>query len=131
LELELGALPREVQRIPSDLMDLSVEIGHVARETDKFLLEKAKITSPLLKVQSFERSQEWTEKLRSLLLRVNGRCETLVQELKQLDAQWNSTGPRALEHSQLLERLDSLYRLFSYSDRWQAQIQERMVPLSF
>src|SRR6266545_1175670 len=31
LELELGALPKDIQRIPSELMDLSLEIGQACR----------------------------------------------------------------------------------------------------
>ena len=50
LQLELGAPPPNTQRIPSDLMDLSLEVGKACREADAFLAEKAKVTSPLLQV---------------------------------------------------------------------------------
>src|SRR5438445_10541322 len=63
LELERGAKPKEVQRIPSGLMSLFLEVGQICREADAFLSEQAKITSPLLKVRMFQRSQDWTEKL--------------------------------------------------------------------
>src|SRR5581483_10527608 len=50
LELELNAPPRDIQRIPPDLMDLSLEIGRACRDADQVFAERANVTSPLLKV---------------------------------------------------------------------------------
>ena len=127
LQLELGALPKDIQRIPSDLMDLSLEIGQGCREADTFLAEKAKATSPLLQVKFFERGQELAEKLQPLRQRVNTLTERLNEELKEIDAAWPSADSRAAK----LARLEEIYRLFSYFSRWSAQIQERLVRLSF
>jgi len=132
LELELGAVPKDIRRIPSDLMDLFMEIGQVCREADGLLEEKARITSPLLKVQFFERSQAGMEKLRGLQEKIIGRRESLVEALKQLDGEWNTTGVAdSSQRARMLERAEELYRLFSYFDRWIGQIQERAVRLSF
>lgn len=128
LELELGALPKDVQRIPSELMDLSLEVGQACREADAFLFEKAKVTSPLLQVTFFERSQEFVDNLQVLRHRVNGLNERLNEELKQIDAAWQTgSAPR----SELLKRLEERYRLYGYFGRWLAQLQERSVRLSF
>jgi curved DNA-binding protein CbpA len=128
LELELGVLPKDIQRIPSDLMDLSLEVGKACREADTFLAEKAKVTSPLLQVSFFERGQEFVDKLQGLRQRLNTLTERLEIELKEIDKAWQST---ADTHKALLERLEALYRLFSYFARWNGQIQERFVRLSF
>ena len=77
LELELGALPKDIQRIPSELMDLSLEVGKACREADAFLAEKAKVTSPLLQVSFFERGQEFVDKLQALRQRVNALNDAL------------------------------------------------------
>jgi curved DNA-binding protein CbpA len=127
LELESGALPKDIQRIPSQLMDLSLEVGQGCREADVFLAEKAKATSPLLQVKLFERGQELAEKLQPLRQRVNAFTEHLNEELRQIDTVWMSGGPRA----ELLARLEEVYRLFSYFSRWTGQIGERIVRLSF
>lgn len=128
LELELGTLPKDIQRIPSDLMDLSMEIGKACREADVFLAEKEKITSPLLQVTFFERGQEFADKLQALRQRVIALNDRLIEELKQMDAVWESSiGTR----NSLLQRLEEIYRLVSYFARWTAQIQERVVRLSF
>jgi len=46
LELETGARPKEVQRIPPGTMDLFVEIGTICRDVDGFLVERGKAISP-------------------------------------------------------------------------------------
>jgi curved DNA-binding protein CbpA len=128
LELELGSLPKDIQRIPSDLMDLSLQVGKACREADTFLAEKAKITSPLLQVSFFERGQEFVDKLQSLRQRVNALNKPLMEELKEIDAAWLAN---SAARSALLQRLEELYRLFSYFARWTAQTQERAVRLTF
>ncbi len=127
LQLELGELPKDVQRIPADLMDLSLEIGQRCREADLFLAEKAKATSPLLQVKMFERGHELVDKLRPVRERVDAFTERLNEELKQIDTAWQSNGSRP----ELLKRLEEVYRLFGYFNRWQSQLQERAVRLSF
>ncbi len=127
LQLELGALPKDVQRIPSELMDLSLEIGRKCREADALLAEKAKATSPLLQVKFFERGQELADQLQATRQRVTALNEQLVARLKQIDSAWQSGEPRPA----LLPQLEELYRLFSYFARWDAQLQERAVRLSF
>lgn len=128
LELERGVLPKDVQRIPSELMDLSLEIGRACREGDALLAEKTKASSPLILVKLFERSQDFTEKLQALRQRVSTLNEHLNEELKQIDAAWESGHE---SRAGLLSRVEELYRLFSYFTRWDAQIQERAVRLSF
>lgn len=127
LELERGSKPTDLQQIPPDLMNMFMEVSQLCRDTDAFLTEKAKVNSPLLKVQLFERSQAWTEKLTALQQILNRWHERLISELKASDAEW----PSASNHTLTLQHLEELYRLFSYFNRWTAQIQERIARLSF
>ena len=134
LELELGALPKDVQNIPAGMMDLMMEIGQLCREADSFLAVKAKTTSPLLKAGMFENGIEWTDKLNQVRRKIDLRREELLAELKNMNAAWNDAPPigspgRAAALP--LERLEQIYRVFSYVGRWSEQIQERLVQLSF
>jgi DnaJ-domain-containing protein 1 len=129
LELELGAKPKDIQTIPSALADLFAEVSMVCRSADGFLAEKGKVTSPLLQVQLFERGQDWVEKLNVLQRKLNELRDKLTEELKSLDAQWISAN--AASCKEFLPRLEELYRLFGYFNRWNGQIQERVVQLSF
>ena len=133
LELELGAKPSDIQRIPPGTMDLFVEVGQLCRDVDGFITEKAAVTSPLLKVKIFERGMEWTDRLNELLQKINAKREELNAELKSLNARWESAPPigdPARSAALPLERLEQLYRIFSYIARWSEQIQERVVQLS-
>ena len=132
LELERGARPRQVENIPPDLMNLFLKISEVCGQADKFLAERASVTSPLLKVGMFERSQQLTDELRARQTQVNSQCDQLMSELKVLDAGWEANGnSESPSRTARLQRLEELYRLFGYFARWRGQLQERIVQLSF
>ena len=129
LELELGAKPKDIQTIPATLADLFAEVANSCRSADGFLVEKSKATSPLVQVQLFERGQDWVEKLNGLQRKLNELREQFSGELKSLDAQWISAD--TVSRRNILPKLEELYRLFGYFNRWNNQIQERVVQLSF
>ena len=127
LELELGAKPKDVQQIPAPLADLFAEVATTCRNADTFLAEKGRTTSPLLQVQIFERAQEWIERLNLLQRKLNEWREKLTDRLKSLDEKWNAADAAA--RGEILPKLEELYRLFGYFNRWNSQIQERAVRL--
>jgi len=132
LELECGAKPKDVQNIPAGLMDLFLRVREVCQRADALLAEKAGVTSPLLQVQMFERAQETTEALSKMQQQINSGHERLIGELKNIDAAWSDSGQEALgNRTAALQKLEELYRLFSYFARWSGQIQERILQLSF
>lgn len=133
LELEQGAKPSDIQRIPPGTMDLFVEVGQLCRDVDTFLVERRKVTSPLLKVQMFERGMEWTDKLQALQQRINAKRDELAAELQQMNSLWDAAPPIGSPQRATalpLERLEQIYRIFSYIARWSEQIQERNVQLA-
>jgi curved DNA-binding protein CbpA len=132
LELELGVKPKQVQNVPPDLMNVFLEITSVCREADVFLSQRNAITSPLLKLQLFERGQGITEKLMALQQKTNSWREELVAQVKAVDADWSKNRERKPdENGKSLEVLERVCQLFGYFGRWSAQIQERIVQLSF
>jgi hypothetical protein len=134
LECESGGPLKDVQRIPPGTMDLFMEVGQICRDADAFIAERAKVTSPLLKVQMFEKGMNWTDKLNQLQQQINAKRDFLAAELQQLNKAWDSAPPvgSPLRKAALpLDRLEEIYRVFSYVARWTEQIQERVVQLSF
>jgi curved DNA-binding protein CbpA len=132
LELETGAKPRQVQNVPSDLMDAFMEITNICRGADAFLAEKSEMTSPLLRLQLFERGQEWAEKLMALQGKINSWREELSGRIKEVDDQWErNPNAGSAERQKLLGALEKHCQLLGYFGRWSAQIQERIVQLSF
>lgn len=128
LEIELGAKPKDIRQIPPALADLFAEIAAVCHKADDFLAGKSKVTSPLLQVQLFGRAQEWIERLNSLQKKLNELREKLTGELKSLDDKWIENDLET--RGDLLKKLEELYRLFGYFNRWNNQIQERVVQLT-
>jgi DnaJ-domain-containing protein 1 len=128
LELELGAKPKDIQQIPDGLADLFAEVATVCRQADQFISEKSQAASPLVQVQFFERALEWIEKLNALQKKLRDLSERLLAELKLLDTKWIAGDSRT--RTDLLNELEKLYRLFSYFNRWNRQIQEQIVQLS-
>ena len=129
LELELGAKPKDIQQIPSSIADMFAEVAMTCRNADGFLAEKNKAASPLGQVQLFERAQEWIDRLNSLQRKLKAWGEHLTGGLKSLDEKWNAAD--AASRVEILPKLEELYRLFGYFNRWSGQIQERMVQLMF
>jgi DnaJ-domain-containing protein 1 len=127
LELELSAKPKDIQQIPSVLADMFAEVATTCRNADVFLAEKSKAASPLLQVRLFERAQEWIERLNLLQRKLNEWHENLTNELKALDEKWSVADTT---HRDILPKLEELYRLFGYFNRWNSQIQERIVQLT-
>jgi DnaJ-domain-containing protein 1 len=123
LELALGAKPSDLTQVPDDLMALFFATGKEFRAADEFLAEKTRTTSPLMQVALFERGQEWVEKLQALRQTIAARRDALHDELKALDAAWDTAQP--------LARVQEIWRLLSFYERWLAQLQERVVKLSF
>ena len=133
LELEHGAKPADIQRIPPGTMDLFVEVGQLCRDVDAFLSERANVTSPMLKVQMFERGMEWTDKLQALQQNINAKRDELTSELQQMNAVWEAAPPAGAPDRAgklPLERLEQIYRVFSYIARWSEQTNERLVQLA-
>jgi len=129
LELELGHKPKDLQEIPADLADLFIEIAQLCQQANAFLAERAKVSSPMLRVQLFERGQDWAERLSTMQRRIGQRQEKLVRELQCLDAEWNETSD-ASARVPLLTKLGGIHRLLSFYARWNSQIQEAIVQLT-
>jgi curved DNA-binding protein CbpA len=129
LELERGGKPSDLQEIPPDLTELWMQIGLLCREVDAFLRQKQAARSPLLRVELFEQSQEWTEELSPVQQKLSGMQDALTAQLKREDNAWQDA-PDPDRRAVVLARLEALYRLFGFTGRWAQQVQERIVLLS-
>lgn len=132
IELETGRKPEDLQEVPPDLANFFFEIARICRAADAIVGEKTNAASALAKAQLFERSQEIAETLGAAQRRISDQREELLGELKAADAQWlQYASHETSKRQELLVRLEQLYQLFSYFDRWSQQLQERLVQLAF
>ncbi len=129
-ELETGAKPQQVQQVPAELMEFFFIVAQLFKQTDLFLAEKAKTSSPMLQVRLFETAQDWIEKLKAIQQMLGSRQQGLAAELRRIDEHWAAQERGDSRRDDLLRQLEELYRLFSYYAKWEAQVQERIVQLS-
>jgi hypothetical protein len=85
--------------------------------------------SPLLKVQIFGRAQEQIEDLQDLKNTVTVSRERLLEEIKKADMDWDALDQS--ERQSRWGRLQEIAGLLNYSKKWDAEIAERIVRLSF
>lgn len=130
LELETGAKPVQVQQVPAELMEFFFPVAQLFKQTDAFLADKAKTSSPLLQVRLFETAQEWSDKLKALQQQLNLRQQELLAQLRSIDQEWVEQEREGSRWGDTLRQLEELYRLFSYYAKWGSQTQERIVQLS-
>ena len=131
LELERGAPPTDIQRVPPELTDRFFAVGRLCREATIFLEEKAKISSPLMKAQLFVRGAEWADQLLAMQQQINRSREDLLAELAAMNPAWaNAMATSPAQKPLLLERLEEIHRLLGYFGRWSEQLQERIVQLT-
>lgn len=130
LELELGATPKQVQEIPAGLTDLFTEIAGFRREVNALLTEAARVQSPLLRVQVFERAQAWIDRLRGVQQRLAEHQAKLDQELQARNAEWVRSETDPVQRGVLLQRVEQIHQQLSFYTRWSAQLQETIVQLS-
>ena len=125
IELESGRKPGGIQSVPAEAMVLFAQVGQLCRETDAFLVERAKATSPMLKVRQFERGLEWTDKIQALMKSLNEQREELHAKLRSMSESWVGGSMAAS-----LPVLGDVHSRLSYLNRWMAQLQERFTQLA-
>ena len=133
LALESGRKPAGVDQVPSEAMDLWFQGGQLCRDADRFLAQRATVTSPLLRVQLFEQGMAWRDRVDALLGVLRSRQEEVNGQLVALNPAWETApapgNPERPNHLPLA-RLELAYRTLSYLAKCTAQLQERLVQLS-
>ncbi len=129
LELELGRKPGGIESVPEDLMAGFMEVGQLCRQVDAFLAADAVVTSPILRVQRFQQSIAWTDKLNATLTQLAATLDGTLVGAADWNAVWDGAPPvgSAKRAEALpLEALARLFRRVSFLTRWSAQLRERV-----
>ena len=129
LELETGSRGEQLQNVPSELMDFFIEFSSICRAADAFLAEKSAAQSPLLRVQLFERGQEWSGKISAVQQRLEQWRQEAEAELKRLDEEWPRNWNEQ-NRARTRARLEEIARTLGFIERWSSQLRERFVQLA-
>ena len=134
LELERGGPPPKIKPVPSQLMEMFMQIGGLLGQVDRFLAERALVTSPMVKVQMFARGQEWADLISSRQKALNETRDHLLRKLEEMNPRWDSApAPGAPDREAALPTndLEEIYQVFGFITKWQNELLERMVRLAF
>lgn len=130
LELELGRKPEDLHEIPPELAEVFLQVAQINREVASFLVQRARASSPLLRLQFFERGHAWTGRLDALRSRLELQQNGLLEQLRNLDAEWRASESDASARGRLIQRLDEIQRLLGFYARWIAQMREALLQLA-
>ncbi len=133
LELETGQKPSNLENVPSEMTELFFEVGRLCRTVDRFLAERERATSAILKAHLLGKSQVLTDEVEGLMSRVRELQATWKRDVASWNSAWAAAPPdnSPLRSESLpLARLEQAYRAFSYTARWTQQLRERSLQLS-
>jgi hypothetical protein len=124
-ELVTGQKPGGVQNVPAATLDVFMRVSQLCRDASKFIEEQSKLTSPMLKAARYGEGLAWVDKVQVLQETLGKARGNLNERIIRLDAHWDSS-----DHAQIKE-LQELHLSYSYLGRWESQLQEKLMQLSF
>lgn len=133
IELESGRKPGGIEAVPEELMAGFFEVGQLCRQVDAFLAGDASVTSPILRVQRFQQSIAWTDKLNAQLAPLTATLDTALADAAGWNAAWDAAPPVGSPERPAalpLEALTVTFRRVSFLTRWTGQLRERIGRLA-
>jgi plasmid maintenance system antidote protein VapI len=121
LELERGITPGVVDRVPSSVMDLFMEVAGGLKRIDALMNRKQQVQNPLLKATLFKQALDLTPEIAVIQAKVAQLQNDLGEQLRNLDRQWDVSDREAM-----LDQLEDIYRGLSHTQKWTAQLSERL-----
>jgi DnaJ-domain-containing protein 1 len=120
---------QQVQSVPEAALNLFPVVAEITREADQLLREKSSVTSPMLKAAFFSKALDCAERVQRIQSSLRSKAEEIEKEVRALDS--------ALETSNeplptgVAAALTGSAAALGFLERWQAQLQERAMALSF
>ncbi|HVV01167.1 MAG TPA: DnaJ domain-containing protein [Verrucomicrobiae bacterium] len=130
LELERGARAGAVQQVPPELMETFMKVSGVIRDADALIASRQSASSPLLRARIFSGAQGVLDALASQSARIADWRQRLINQLKDLDAEWVAKQNEPNAREGLLERMESMRHTLNYLGRWSSQLTERSFQLT-
>lgn len=121
LELEFPAELSRPLQIPPALGDSFMAIGALLQRLDAFLKKQSEAASPLTAALLAPEKFSLIENVEEQLAVVNERHAKLLDELRALDARWDTEKPGA--------RLAEIYQALLFVAKWSDQLREGTMKL--
>ena len=131
IQLESGAAPAALEQVSNESANLFFQVSSLCREVDRFLEEKNKSVSPMMKAAHFAKALEWTDRLQAIQQVIQEKRSAVEESAHQLNDAWSADNESsAISKAEAVERLKEFYAKLGYFIRWNAQLQERIVQLA-
>jgi DnaJ-domain-containing protein 1 len=133
LELETGAKPVGIQRVPADVMTLFTDLAALLHEADQHQARLAAATSPLVRAGLFGAGLALAARVQAALAEVQAAATAAEAALKDLNPAWAAadglTGA-ARRAALPLAALAEPWRRLVFLDRWSGQLRGRLTNLA-
>jgi len=128
--LELAGIPKagSIQNVPAAALKFFASVAEMTKRADELLKEKRAATSPMVKVQVFEKALSIAESIRELKQKIAEQVRITESELQNLSSSGKVQIPLA---SATIDALQSAAATLGFLERWGAQLQEKVVALTF
>jgi DnaJ-domain-containing protein 1 len=128
--LELAGIPKagSIQNVPAAALKFFASVAEMTKRADELLKEKRAATSPMVKVQVFEKALSIAESIRELKQKIAEQVRITESELQNLSSSGKVQIPLA---SPTIDALQNAAATLGFLERWGAQLQEKVVALTF
>lgn len=137
LELETGRDVRQKREAPEDLIPLFMQLVPLFQKADQTLRAIREESSPILKAKRHLDASpllaglsEASEKISALLLENQNRLRKIDRLWRQLSANSENFAKPPTNRSDLLKELQEICLSFSFLQRWQNQLAEKIFQLT-
>lgn len=124
IALEIGESPSDVGSVPPHISDLFFEVGQIFTRADKLIAEREQENSPMVQVEIMQRALALSDEIQSLQSTLNDQVQLLDEKCLQLNDGWASSDSKPIKEA------TTLYRDYSYLNKWQDQAQEKRLQLT-
>jgi curved DNA-binding protein CbpA len=118
-----GAISRS-QPVPDDIAIFFTAVAEVSQSTDTFLKKNSATTSPLAKALLSTEQYRLQEKLEETISTLQQKQDSLLTQLKEIDALWST------DRSAAVLQLPALWQSFGYLSKWLATLRESLFRLA-
>lgn len=137
LELETGQDVRQEREAPEHLIPLFMQLGPLFQQADQTLRAIREESSPILKAKRhldasplLAELSEASEKISDLLLESQNRLRKADRLWRQLSANSGNFAKPPATRSELLKELQDVCLSFSFLQRWQNHLAEKIFQLT-
>jgi curved DNA-binding protein CbpA len=124
LDLESPTPPDRSQPVPPDIAAFFPLVAETRQAVDAFLKKNAAATSPITKALLAPVQYTVQERLEQTIATLSAAQETLLTQLREADAQWQTDHPTALA------QLPALWQSLGYLAKWLTTLRESLYRLA-